>query len=115
MAELIPAPVVATNPGKSAIADSHPLALGGSTRSRSKVYADFMNKADLILAIGSSLTVTNFGPSVPPRKIIIHSTNDPGDINKEYKADHALVGDAVLVIDALIAEIDALLQTMPPY
>jgi acetolactate synthase I/II/III large subunit len=105
LAELIPAPVVATNPGKSAIADSHPLALGGSTRSRSKVYADFLNKADLILAIGSSLTVTNFGPSVPPGKIIIHSTNDPGDINKEYKVDHALVGDAGLVIDALIAEI----------
>jgi len=105
LAELIPAPVVATNPGKSAIADSHPLALGGSTRSRSKVYADFLNKADLILAIGSSLTVTNFGPSVPPGKIIIHSTNDPGDINKEYKVDHALVGDANLVIDALIAEI----------
>jgi acetolactate synthase I/II/III large subunit len=105
LAELIPAPVVATNPGKSAIADSHPLALGGSTRSRSKVYADFLNKADVVLAIGSSLTVTNFGPSVPPGKVIIHSTNDPGDINKEYKADHALVGDAGLVIDALIAEI----------
>ena len=29
LAELLPAPVVATNPGKSAIPDSHPLALGG--------------------------------------------------------------------------------------
>lgn len=105
LAEMIPAPVVATNPGKSAIADSHALALGGATRSRSKVYADFLKKADLILAIGSSLTVTNFGPSVPPGKVIIHSTNEPGDINKEYKADQALVGDAGLVIDALIAEI----------
>jgi len=105
LAEMIPAPVVATNPGKSAIADNHPLALGGATRSRSKVYADFLKKADLILAIGSSLTVTNFGPSVPPGKIIIHSTNEPGDINKEYKADQALVGDAGLVIDALVAEI----------
>lgn len=105
LAELIPAPVVATNPGKSAIADSHPLALGGATRSRSKIYADFMKKSDLILAIGSSLTVTNFGPSVPSGKIVIHSTNDAGDINKDYRADHALVGDAALVIDALIAEI----------
>ncbi len=105
LAELIPAPVVATNPGKSAIPDSHPLALGGATRSRSKMFADFMNKSDLVLAIGSSLTVTNFGPSVPPGKVIIHSTNDAGDINKEYRADHALVGDAALVIDALIAEI----------
>ena len=105
LAELLPAPVVATNPGKSAIADSHPLALGAATRSRSKMFADFMGRADLILAIGSSLTVTNFGPSVPPGKTIIHSSNDPFDINKEYCADHALVGDAALVIDALITEL----------
>jgi acetolactate synthase-1/2/3 large subunit len=105
LAELLPAPVVATNPGKSAIADSHPLALGAATRSRSKMFADFMSRADLILAIGSSLTVTNFGPAVPPRKTIIHSSNDPSDINKEYRADHALVGDAALVIDALITEL----------
>jgi acetolactate synthase-1/2/3 large subunit len=105
LAELLPAPVVATNPGKSAIADSHPLALGAATRSRSKMFADFMGRADLILAIGSSLTVTNFGPAVPPGKTIIHSSNDPSDINKEYRADHALVGDAALVIDALIAEL----------
>jgi acetolactate synthase-1/2/3 large subunit len=105
LAELLPAPVVATNPGKSAIADSHPLALGAATRSRSKIFADFMGRADLILAIGSSLTVTNFGPAVPPGKTIIHSSNDPSDINKEYRADHALVGDAALVIDALITEL----------
>jgi acetolactate synthase-1/2/3 large subunit len=105
LAELLPAPVVATNPGKSAIADSHPLALGAATRSRSKMFADFMSRADLILAIGSSLTVTNFGPAVPASKTIIHSSNDPSDINKEYRADHALVGDAALVIDALITEL----------
>ena len=105
LAELLPAPVVATNPGKSAIADSHPLALGAATRSRSKMFADFMGRADLILAIGSSLTVTNFGPAVPPDKTIIHSTDDPSDINKEYRADHALVGHAALVIDALITEL----------
>jgi acetolactate synthase-1/2/3 large subunit len=105
LAELIPAPVVATNPGKSAIPENHPLALGGATRSRSKVFADFMKKSDLVMAIGSSLTVTNFGPAVPPGKTIIHSTNDPDDINKEYRADQALVGDAALVVDALIAEV----------
>jgi acetolactate synthase-1/2/3 large subunit len=105
LAEMLPAPVVATNPGKSAIPDSHPLALGGATRSRSKMFADFMKKSDVIMAIGSSLTITNFGPAVPPGKIIIHSTNDAGDINKEYRADLAVVGDAGLVIDALIAEV----------
>src|SRR6266542_2800670 len=105
LAELIPAPVITTNPGKSAIPESHPLALGASTRSRPKMVTAFMAKADLVLAIGSSLTRTPFGPGVPPGKTIIHSTNDAADINKEYRVDHAVIGDAALVLDAVIAEI----------
>jgi acetolactate synthase-1/2/3 large subunit len=105
LAELLPAPVVTTNPGKSAIPDSHPLSLGASTRSRSKMFTDYMAKADVVCAIGSSLTRTSFGPAVPPGKSIIHSTNDPSDINKEYSVSHALIGDAALVIEAMIAEV----------
>src|SRR5215831_8880074 len=105
LAELVPAPVVATNPGKSAIPENHPLALGAATRSSPKMFAEFLKGADLVLAIGSSLTKTNFGPSVPPGKTLIHSTNDAGDVNKDYRADLALVGDAALVLDALIAEV----------
>jgi acetolactate synthase I/II/III large subunit len=105
LAELIPAPVVTTNPGKSAIPESHPLALGASTRSRSKVFTDYVAKADLVLAIGTSLTRTPFGPSVPAGKTIIHSTNDSADVNKEYRVDHAVIGDADPVLKALIAEI----------
>jgi acetolactate synthase-1/2/3 large subunit len=106
LAELIPAPVATTNPGKSAISEIHPLALGASTRSRPKMFTEFMAKADVVLAIGSSLTKTPFGPGVPPGKTIIHATNDAGDINKEYRVDQAVVGDAALVLDALIAEVE---------
>jgi acetolactate synthase-1/2/3 large subunit len=105
LAELLPAPVVTTNPGKSAIPESHPLSLGASTRSRGKPFTDFMAKADLVFAVGSSLTKTPFGPGVPPGKTIVHSTNDASDINKEYRADHAVVGDAALVLDAMITEV----------
>ena len=105
LAELIPAPVATTNPGKSAIPENHALALGASTRSRPKMYTEFMARADLVLAIGSSLTKTPFGPGVPAGKTIIHSTNDAGDINKDYTAHLGLIGDASLVIDALIEEI----------
>ena len=106
LAELVPAPVATTNPGKSAIPENHPLALGASTRSRPKMFTDFMKQADVVLAIGSSLTITPFGPGVPRGKTLIHSSNDPDDINKEHRADHAVVGDAALVLDALIAEVE---------
>ena len=68
LAELLPAPVVATNPGKSAIPDAHPLALGGSTRSRSKMFTEFMAKADVVMAIGSSLTKIEFRPQHAARQ-----------------------------------------------
>jgi acetolactate synthase-1/2/3 large subunit len=69
------------------------------------MFTEFMAKADLVLAIGSSLTRTPFGPGVPTGKTIIHSTNEPSDINKDVRADHFVIGDAALVIDALIEEI----------
>jgi acetolactate synthase-1/2/3 large subunit len=106
LAELIPAPVATTNPGKSAIPETHPLSLGASTRSRGNHYRDYMAKADVILAIGTSLTKTPFGPGVPPGKTIIHSTNDASDINKEYTVEQGVVGDAALTINALIAEVE---------
>ena len=64
-----------------------------------------MSRADLVLAVGSSLTRTSFGPSVPRGKTIIHSSNDPADVNKDYRVDLALVGDAALVLEALIDEV----------
>src|SRR6266516_2093468 len=91
LAELVPAPVVTTNPGKSAIAENHPLSLGASTRSRSKMFTDYVAKAYVVLAVGTSLTRTPFGPSVPPGKTIIHSTNEASDINKEYRVGLAVI------------------------
>ena len=90
LAELVPAPVVATNPGKSAMPETHPLACGSSTRSGPKMLFEFLARADLVLAVGSSLTRTPFGPAIPQGKTIVHATNDPDDIHKDYRADHAL-------------------------
>ncbi|MFM1813666.1 MAG: hypothetical protein RLZ98_361 [Pseudomonadota bacterium] len=106
LADLVPAPVVCTNPGKSALPDAHPLALGASTRMQPKMYSAFLSRADLVFAIGSSLTKTSFGPAMPPGKRIIHSTNEADDINKDFRVELGLVGDAGLVIDALIAEVE---------
>jgi acetolactate synthase-1/2/3 large subunit len=46
------------------------------------------------------------GPGLPPGKTLVHSTNDASDINKEYVVAQAVVGDAALVLDAVIAEVE---------
>ena len=39
---------------------------------------------------------------IPPGKTMIHATNDPVDIGKDYHTDHPLLGDAKLVLRQVI-------------
>jgi acetolactate synthase I/II/III large subunit len=103
LAELLNAPVLTTNPGKSAFPETHPLSLGGAAVSAPKPLKDFLNAADVVFAVGSSLTTTPFGPNMPAGKRVIHAVNDPEDINKDVAAEIGLIGDAGLVLDALLA------------
>jgi len=107
IAELLQAPVMTSLPGKSAFPEDHPLALGASTVSTTKPVAHFVQQADLVFGIGCSFTRTLFGKTIPPGKVMVHSTIDPGDVNKDYRADYALIGDAKLTLQGLIAEIKA--------
>ena len=91
--------------GKSGFPENHPLSLGSAMRSGQKGASHFFRKADVIFGIGCSFTRTPFGPQMPDGKTILHSTNDPADINKDQKAAYSAVGDAKLVIRALIDEV----------
>ncbi len=105
IAELLQAPVTTTLPGKSAFPEDHPLALGASAVSHTKGTWHFLEKADLVFAIGTSLTRTNYGKSIPPGKTIVHSTADAADVNKDYQCDYSLLGDAKLTLQGLIDDI----------
>ena len=105
LAELLQAPVMTTMPGKSGFPENHPLALGASAVSTTKQVSHFLLKSDVVFGIGSSLTRTNYGKTLPPGKVMVHSTNDPSDVNKDYKADYAIIGDAKLVLQGLIEEV----------
>jgi acetolactate synthase-1/2/3 large subunit len=102
LAELLEAPVATTLPGKSAFPETHPLALGSGGNALPETVAHFLNASDVIFGIGCSLTRTNFGAKLPTGKTIVHATLDPSDINKDWPADFALIGDASLVLDALL-------------
>jgi acetolactate synthase-1/2/3 large subunit len=105
LAELLEAPVTTSLQGKSAFPETHPLSLGSGGRSISKPLHHFLANADLIFGIGCSFATTNYGVAMPKGKRIIHATLDPLDINKDIRAELALIGDAGLTLDALVAEV----------
>jgi acetolactate synthase-1/2/3 large subunit len=105
LAELLEAPVTTSLQGKSAFPETHPLSLGSGGRSIPKAVHHFLQQADLILGIGCSFSTTNYGVAMPKGKRIVHATLDPADLNKDVTAELALVGDAELVLRALVAEV----------
>ena len=110
LAELLEAPVTTSLGGKSAFSEKHPLSLGSGGRSTTLMVNKFLQNSDLVLGIGCSFSSTPFGLKIPPEKKIIHATLDSEDINKNVLAEHALLGDARLVLEALVSEIKERLQ-----
>lgn len=105
LAEWLAAPVTTSLGGKSAFPETHQLALGSGGLAISKPVHHFLQNADVIFGIGCSFTTTSFGVAMPAGKTMIHATLDAGDINKDVEADHALVGDAQLTLQAINAQL----------
>ena len=106
LAELLAAPVTTSLGGKSAFPENHPLALGSGGNAIPAPVNHFLKNADLIFGIGCSFTKTNFGVDMPAGKAIIHATLDPLDVNKDVECELALLGDAKLILEALLAAIE---------
>ena len=110
LAELLQAPVTTPLEGKSAFPEDHPLALGTGAGVMPRQVQIFLQKADLIFAIGASMTKHSIvAAPIPSGKTLIHATNDERDLNKHYAADYPLLGDAKLVLRQFIEAVkDAL-------
>src|SRR5580693_6731973 len=106
LAERLAIPVTTSLGGKSSFPETHPLSLGSGGLAVPRAVPKFLGEADVIFSIGCSFTETNFGIKMPAGKTIIHSTLDPNHLNKDIECKIGLVGDAGLVLDALLEEID---------
>ena len=103
LAELLQAPVTTPLEGKSAFPETHPLSLGTGAGVMPPTVHEFLRAADVILAIGASLTRHSIvAAPIPPGKTIIHATNDERDLNKHYIADVPILGDAKPVLSQFI-------------
>jgi acetolactate synthase I/II/III large subunit len=106
-------PVVTTLMAKGAFPDSHPLALGAPGMHGSKWANWALNKADLIIAVGSRFDdrVTGKLSAFAPGAKVIHFDIDPAEIGKLRRADIPVVGPLAEAIGQLARE---LLQLIEP-
>jgi thiamine pyrophosphate-dependent acetolactate synthase large subunit-like protein len=104
-AELAQVPVLTTLKGKSAFPENHPLSVGV----RGELAEAWLRGCDLLFAVGSSLSPNRFSHAIPDagHKTIVQCTVDTLDINKSYRTDIAVVGDAKLSLQALGQELAA--------
>jgi thiamine pyrophosphate-dependent acetolactate synthase large subunit-like protein len=105
LAELLGAPVTTSLGGKSSFPETHELSLGSGGNAVPKPVHHFVQKSDLVIGIGCSFTETNFGIKFPDGKKFIHATLDPNHLNKDVVSNVGLVGDARLMLRALIGEL----------
>jgi acetolactate synthase-1/2/3 large subunit len=103
-AELAEIPVVTTLKGKSSFPENHRLSLG----IRGEPVERFLQRADLVLTIGVGFTPSEFQHKIPDafNKKIIQCTIDESDLNCDYSVNHAILGDAKLILKQLIKEME---------
>src|SRR3989442_6041399 len=105
LAERLAIPVTTSLGGKSSFPETHPLSLGSGGLAVPRAVPKFLAEAAVILGIGCSFTETSLGIAMPKGKTITHSTLAPNHLNKDVEAKIGLVGDAGLVLDALLEDI----------
>jgi len=105
LAELVQAPVLTTLKAKSVFPENHPLSVGV----RGDLAAHFLNRCDVLFAVGNSLSLGHFRQGIPNarEKTVVQCVVDETDLNKSYEADLAVLGDAKLTLRALIDEVSS--------
>jgi thiamine pyrophosphate-dependent acetolactate synthase large subunit-like protein len=111
LAELLQVAVSTTMAGKSAFSEMHPLSVGSVSEVMNGAGLDYMRESDVLFGIGTSFTIQGMVTPYPSGKIMIHATNDPIDLHKDYIADHPLLGDARIVLRQMIDACKELVST----
>ncbi|NUR17233.1 MAG: 5-guanidino-2-oxopentanoate decarboxylase [Dermatophilaceae bacterium] len=98
-------PVLTTVNGKGVIDESHPNALGAGARLAEAHRA--MNAADVVLLVGTEIGDSDLWggtvePGRPGERVVVRVDLDPAQMHKNVRADLPLVGDARLVLAALL-------------
>ena len=112
LAETLQCAVATTLPGKGAIPEDHPLALGCIGLYGTRAANSYLRSGlDVLLVVGSSLhefSTHVWDPALQPSKGLIQVDVDPEEIGKNYPVDVGLLGNAEVVLAALLRQVKAL-------
>ena len=103
LSDTLNAPVMTSLLGKGAVDETNDLALGMLGMHGRKVSNDYINEADLLIAVGIRFSDRTTGrlDSFAPNTKIIHIDIDPAEIGKNVDVDLPIVGDAKNVLSSL--------------
>ena len=109
VAELINAPIATSLMGKGIVDERDDISIGMLGMHGKQVANQSVNKTDCLLAIGcrfSDRTTGKLEEFIPNAKVI-HIDIDPAEIGKNVAVDLPIVGDAKIVLNQLIKELEA--------
>ena len=112
LAQIAGIPVATTATGKSAMAETHPLALGVFGNWGQAVANEVVAGADTVLVVGSRLSPTDTCFENPElldadRQTFVQIDVEPLQIGRHYPVSAAIVADAREALEALSAEVEA--------
>jgi len=110
-------PVLTTQDGKGIVSEGHRLCVGLFCDSgHASAWKAFLD-ADVVLAVGNAFNqhaTFDYDDSLMEGKTLIHVNISESEIDKAYKADHAIVSDARAAMSALYAALDPLVGPREP-
>ena len=104
-AELIHAPVVKALLGKGAMADDHPLCLGGIGLLGTGPSEEAMEECDLLIMVGTSFPYMEYLPN-PEKARGIQIDDRPDRIGLRFPVEIGLVGDAKSTLNELLEKVE---------
>jgi acetolactate synthase I/II/III large subunit len=110
-------PLLTTLDGKGIVSESHPLSLGVFSDSGHSSAWKAFREAKVVVAIGNAFNqhaTFNYREDLFNDKLLIHINISDEEIDKAYKADHALVADAKPAVSAITDALDKLVGPVAP-
>ncbi len=107
LAEQLGSPIGSTINAKGTVSDDHPLCLGATLTF--EPVASLLRESDVVVAIGTEFTELDHWALAEPLHFegrLIRVDIDEEQLTRKFTPDIALLGDASVVIDAIMAQLD---------